>query len=393
MYCRRTALSLIASSTLFGVTACSVVPSSGPTAAQVMSVGDESNNQATQALGGIQIIDVTDDVARKLLAERSTDDFAKSLGNARLGRQQFGPGDVIEVSVWEAPPATLFGTTMSQADIGGSAGAKATVLPAQIIDTDGKIDVPFVGQVQAAGRSSTELSQAIAARLKGKANQPQVLVRLVKNATSYVTVVGDVNASSRMELTAGGERLLDALANSGGVKQPVDKTMIQVTRGDMVESLPLQTIIRDPRQNVPLHAGDVVTALFQPLSFTVLGASGKNDEINFEAQGITLSQALARAGGLNDSRSDPKGVFIFRFEPKDALNWPNQPVRTTADDKVPVVYRLNLKDPSSFFVAQSFPMSNRDLVYVSNAPVAELQKFLNLVFSVAFPVTNVIRTY
>jgi polysaccharide biosynthesis/export protein len=392
MYYRRIAISLLASSTLFGMTACSVVPSSGPTAAQVMSATDESNNQPAPALSGIQIIDVTDDVARKLLAERRTDDFAKTLGDTRLGRQQFGPGDVVEVSVWEAPPATLFGAAMSQSDIGGS-GSKATVLPAQIIDTDGNIDVPFVGQVQAAGRSSTQLSQAIAARLKGKANQPQVLVRLVKNATSYVTVVGDVNASSRMELTAGGERLLDALANSGGVRQPVDKTMIQVTRGGMVESLPLQTIIRDPRQNVPLHAGDVVTALFQPLSFTVLGASGKNDEINFEAQGITLSQALARAGGLNDARSDPKGVFIFRFEPKDALNWPNQPVRTTADDKVPVVYRLNLKDPSSFFVAQSFPMSNRDLVYVSNAPVAELQKFLNLVFSVAYPVTNVIQAY
>ena len=93
------------------------------------------------------------------------------------------------------------------------------------------------------------------------------------------------------------------------------------------------------------QAGDVVTALFQPLSFTVLGATGKNEEINFEAQGITLAQALARAGGLQDSRSDAKGVFIFRFEPANALKWPKQPAATTPEGKVPVIYRIDLKNP------------------------------------------------
>ncbi|MDR5671452.1 polysaccharide export protein, partial [Burkholderia cenocepacia] len=99
-------------------------------------------------------------------------------------------------------------------------------------------------------------------------------------------------------------RVLDALASAGGVRQPVDKITIQITRGDKVASQPLETIIKDPRQNVSLRAGDVVTALYQPFSFTALGATGKNEEVNFEAQGITLAQALARAGGLQDTRSD-----------------------------------------------------------------------------------------
>ncbi|MCC8396981.1 polysaccharide export protein [Paraburkholderia sp. MMS20-SJTR3] len=371
------------------LSSCSLVPSSGPTTAQVMKAGENENP------AGIQIVDINADVARRLVAERKPTDFADTLGSGVLARQQFGPGDTLEVSIWEAPPATLFGAFSSSSSTSSSSGggAKATVLPAQIIDSDGTIAVPFVGRIKAAGKSANELSQGIAARLTGKANQPQVMIRLVKNATSYVTVVGDVSNSTRMELTAGGERLLDALASAGGARQPVDKTTIQVTRGGEVESLPLQTIIRDPRQNVTLHAGDVITALFQPLSFTVLGATGKNDEINFEAQGITLAQALARSGGLSDARSDPKGVFIFRFEPKDALPWPHQPVQTTVDGKVPVVYRLDLKDPASFFVAQSFPMNNKDLVYISNGPVAELQKFLNLVFSAVYPVTGLIRAY
>ncbi|SDH63690.1 polysaccharide biosynthesis/export family protein [Paraburkholderia phenazinium] len=365
---------------------CSSIPTSGPSSAQI----DRASGAANPA--GIQIVDVTDDIARKLYAERSTGDFSSTLGNGTLFQQQLGVGDTIEVSIWEAPPATLFGAAQGDAKAGTS-NARVTVLPDQTIGGDGNIDVPFAGQIKAAGRTPGELQRDITARLKNIAHDPQVLVKLSRNETSYVTVVGDVASSNRMALTARGERLLDALAGAGGVKQPVDKITIQVTRGNTVASLPLETVIRDPRQNVPLHAGDVVTALFQPYSFMALGATGKNEEINFEAQGITLAQALARAGGLQDSRSDAQGVFIFRLEDAKALPWPISPVRTTADGKVPVVYRVNLRDPNSFFVAQSFMMDNKDLLYVSNAPIAEVQKFLNVVFSVAYPVITGVQTF
>jgi polysaccharide export outer membrane protein len=85
-------------------------------------------------------------------------------------------------------------------------------------------------------------------------------------------------------------------------------------------------------------------------------------------------------------------VFIFRLEDAKALQWPTSPVRTTADGKVPVVYRVNLRDPNSFFVAQNFMMDNKDLLYVSNAPIAEVQKFLNVVFTVAYPVITGLQT-
>jgi polysaccharide export outer membrane protein len=259
-------------------------------------------------------------------------------------------------------------------------------LPEQTVDDDGFIVVPFAGRVPAAGRTLLDIETDIAKRLHDKANQPEVLVRMTRNSSSNATVVGEVNLSTRVPLLPGNERLLDALAAAAGVRQPVNKMTIQVTRADNVYSLPLETIIRDPRQNVPLQPGDVVTALFQPYSFTALGATGKNEEINFETQGISLAQALARSGGLIDSRSNPRGAFIFRFEPKDALPWPHQPVMTTPQDTVPVVFRIDLSNPRSFFLMQSFPMENRDILYVSNAPITEIQKFLNVIFSVAYPI-------
>src|SRR5262249_6897332 len=108
-------------------------------------------------------------------------------------------------------------------------------------------------------------------------------------------------------------------------------------------------------------------------------------EIPFEAQGITLAQALARAGGLLDSRADAQGVFIFRFEAREALAWPREPVETTPEGRVPVIYRIDLNNPATFLVSQSFRISNHDVIYVSNAPLAELQKFLNLLGAVVGP--------
>jgi polysaccharide export outer membrane protein len=341
--------------------------------------------KAEPGLQGMQLVDLTDAVARKVIAKKSAILFSETFGTVPIQSQRIGAGDVLEVSIWEAPPGTLFNSAPVDPRL-GALTSRAMTMPEQVVSQEGFITVPFAGPVRAVGRSLPEIEGDIARQLAGKANQPQVLVRLIRNVSAKVTVVGEVNNSTLLPLTARGERLLDAIAAAGGVKQPVNKTTIQMTRGRNVFSLPLETIIRDPQQNVPLHPGDVVTALYQPLSFTALGATGKNEEINFEAQGITLAQALARAGGLLDARADAKGVFLFRFEPLEMMTWPRQPVLVTLDGKVPVIYRLDLTNPSSFFVAQNFPVDNKDLLYVSNASGAELQKFLNLVFSVIYPI-------
>jgi polysaccharide export outer membrane protein len=169
------------------------------------------------------------------------------------------------------------------------------------------------------------------------------------------------------------------------VKQPIGKVTIQISRGGRVAYMPLEAVIRDPAQNIRLEANDVVTALYQPFSFTALGQTGSSAEVPFESTGLTLAQALGRVGGLKDDRANVRGAFIFRLEDPAALD-PTvaATARRTPDGRIPVIYRIDLSNPTTFFAAQSFPVRDKDILYVSAAPLSDFQRFFGMVSSMTF---------
>ena len=377
-------LALLLAFTLAG---CSSLGASGPSTSRIRSTADHASVLAAD----IKVIALDDAAARRVIGANRNFGLAQALGDGIPFGAVIGKGDVLDIAIWEAPPAALYASALGdpRATSSGST-ARGTSLPEQMVDTTGRITVPFVGQVTVAGRTPDQVQREIVGRLQGLAHQPQVIVRVSRNATANVTVVGDVASSARVPLSPKGERLLDVIASAGGVRQPVGKTTIRVSRGDKVASVPLEQVINDPAQNIRLQADDVVTALFQPYSFTSLGAVGNNAEIPFEGTGMSLAQALGRIGGLRDDRADVRGVFIFRLEDPSALDPAVAAgARTTPEGKIPVIYNVDLRNPASFFVAQDFPIRDHDVLYVSNAPGADLQKFVNIVSSMAFSIIGI----
>ena len=364
----------------------------------------------SSAKSPIYIVDLNTAITERFKRTQGSADFATTMGGAVAVGSIVGKGDTLEILIWEAPPAVLFGNMIGSGGYSGGEGASASAnygqlmpgravpLPAQMVDTDGTIQVPFVGRVMALGRSSSDIEKEIIRRLRNKAHAPQVTVQITGKGVSTATVVGEVANSRVISLTSKGERILDALAYAGGSRQPVNKMTVQLTRGTLVKTIALEDIVRDPRQNVILAPGDVLALYFQPLSFTALGASGRNEEIPFEATGVTLAQALGRIGGLQDQRADPSGLFVFRFEKPETLGLdPRNPIvagRATslpmdAQGRIAVIYRINLRDPGSFFAAQNFPVRDKDILYVSNAPLADFQKILALASSIVIPLVTV----
>lgn len=353
----------------FSLSGCDSLPSSGPVTKNVEAASDSAT------LDNIAVIDIDKPVIDRLALSQKDMAFSETFKIDPPEEYRIGKGDMLEVTIWEAPPATLFMTTMDQVQF--SLGM--IEFPQQLVRNDGTIVIPFSGAVYVAGLTVSEVERDIVERLKKKAHQPQVLVRVARNVTANVKMLGEFTNNVPLPLTSKGEKLLDAVAAAGGLRQPVNKMTLQLARGSVVRAMPMEKVLEDPEQNVYLMPDDIVTALHQPLSLTMLGAISKNEEQDFETPGITLAQALARSGGLQDARADARGVFIFRHE-----------TRASAEPQ-PTIYRLDLKNPASIFLAQGFTMQDKDVIYISNAPSTDLAKFLELLGAatraVAPPVT------
>ena len=370
----------------FGLAGCSTLGGAGPSADQVRESAVDEETRAA-----IQIVELDRDVAARLETYRSAASFAQTFGASQISSTIIGPGDILDIAIWEAPPAALFGATMASSDAragGGADLAQNADIPQQQVGEDGKVSVPFIGRISVAGSTPQQVEEAIVARLSGRANDPQALVRLTQNESRTVTVLGAVSRSGRMVLSARGERVLDALADAGGSSEAVDQSTIQIARGSLRAAMPLESIIADPEQNIGLRPGDVITVQHQPFSFVALGAVTQNAEIPFEGAGINLAEALGRVGGLNDRRADVKGVFVFRMEPLAvAENLTAQgPIETTADGRVPVIYSLRMTDAQSLFAMQDFAMRDGDILYIATAPGVEIERFISTLSSTAFSI-------
>lgn len=366
------------------LSACAGLPSSGPSAKKVVALGQQSAVDVPE----VELIEVDGELAQSLYRAQVNQSLVQ-LGGGAASAGAIDVGDVLDITIWEAPPAVLFGGALSSM---GSGSAQQTKLPEQAVTARGTVSVPFVGDIKVAGKTPVQVQDIIKGRLKKMANQPQVMVRLVQNNAANVSVIRAGN-SVRLPLTTAGERVLDAVAAVGGSTANVQDTNVQLTRGDVVKTVALEDLVANPRQNIRLKRGDVVTLITNPNSFTAMGAVGRTQQINFSVKGLSLAEAVGRMGGLQDYRSDARGVFVFRYTPLAELpsesqeKWIAQGFGSEAE--IPTVYRVNMAEANALFAMQRFPIRNKDVLYVSNAPLSEVQKFLSFVFS---PVTSGVNT-
>lgn len=379
--------SVLSVAIVLGISACSSLPTSGPNHSAVL---DMNQTDSSRFANKVNVVELNDALVQKMYLAQQNQKFSgfTGVGDGSDYAGAVNVGDVLEISIWEAPPAVLFGTTFSSE---GQGSGHVTQLPTQMVNQNGTVTVPFVGNIRVAGKTPEAIQAQIIAALSRKANQPQVVVKVANNFSSDVTVIRQ-GSTVRMPLTANNERVLDAVAAVGGTSENIEDVTVQLTRGNQVKTLAFETLIADPAQNIMLRSGDVVSLLNTPYKFTGLGALGNNQQMRFSSSGITLAEAIGKMGGLIDTRSDPRGVFVFRYTPFSQLDYQAQQEWLakgySAGTDVPTVYRVNLLEPQSMFLLQRFPIQNKDIVYVSNAPLAEFQKFLSMIFSITSPLTS-----
>ncbi|MGA2288045.1 polysaccharide biosynthesis/export family protein [Bradyrhizobium sp.] len=367
--------------------ACSLLPGTGPNS-------DAVNGNATAGLQSTAslpyaLVDVTADTIG-FLSQPNLITFKGEFPDKRpKPTQDIGIGDVLNISIFEAAPGGLF--TPGQA--AGARPGNFVDLPAQAVDQKGSIYVPYAGEIPAAGRTIPDIQQAIVARLRNRAIEPQVVVSLNQQHSSVVSVLGDVNTPNVLALNSVGERLLALIARAGGPKFEAIESYVTLQRDGKRVRVLLSRVVHDPRENIFIRPNDVIFLTHEAPTFTALGALnqnvfGFNSEIPFDVETLTLVQAMGKAGGLNDQQSDPREIYVYRYEERPFLEKLGIDTKRFIFDRIPTIYHVNVRDPSGMLLAAAFQIRSKDVMYVANAKVVDYYKLLTLINNTAATVSN-----
>jgi len=273
---------------------------------------------------------------------------------------RIGIGDVLQITVWDHPELTIpAGSQRSSQDSGN------------VVNENGDIYYPYIGYVQVAGKITQNIREEVTERLSAYLESPQVDVSVAAFRSQRIYVSGAVGTPGVYPLTNVPTRLVDAISQAGGLEENGDWRHVVLTRKGNDYLLSLKDVFEKGNKyhNVLLQAGDVINVpLGNDRKVFVLGEVASSQTLPMGRNGLTLAEAISNVGGLNERQSDATGVFVIR-----------RAEGASADsDHLIDLYQLNLKDATALVLADSFVLNNRDMVYVTAAPLSRWNRVVSL---------------
>jgi len=276
---------------------------------------------------------------------------------------KIGPGDILSITVWDHPELTIPSGQFRRADEAG-----------HVVAEDGTIFYPYVGTLKVAGQTTREVRVLLAKRLTKTIKNPQVDVRVISFRSKRVYVVGEVVKPGLLEINDVPTSMLDAINRAGGLTKDADHSQILLTRAGKTWRVDLQALYEEGAidQNVMLEPDDIVYVPDRGLNKVfVLGEVQKPGSYFMNKRRMTLAEALAEAGYINQDKANPHWIFVMRGQ-----------------GDVPELYHLDAKSPDALLLADRFRLQPRDILYVDTADVARW----NRVITNVLPTVNLLNS-
>lgn len=378
---RSMAATLFAAMALAG---CDKTPRGGPLAWEIA-------DPAMEGQVNYDLIPIDPDVARLARIDRVYAMPPDYIRTAPEDYAKIAPGEELTVTIWENVDEGVF----------TSVGARNSEIGTVTVDEVGQIFLPYVGFVDASGRTVAELRRDIRASLAERTLDPQIEIRRAKETPRSVSIQGVVASPGVYPLSSGQDTLLRILARSGGSTLAPELTFVTLRRIGRTIRLPLSVIYAQPNYDVTLISGDTLILEKDPRYYTALGAVRSPGRREFTGPDMTLMDALGVSGGLNDEQANPTGVFVYRFEEADRLARYRFKRIMAPDNPTPVdqmgietlslpsaavspglhrvIYQLDMRRPDALFYAKAFQVREDDLIFVTNAPIVEWRKIMSLI--------------
>lgn len=270
---------------------------------------------------------------------------------------RIGPGDVLSIIVYDHPELTIpAGAERSAAEAGNQ------------VRNDGTIFYPFIGRVAVEGKTLDEVRELISQRLANFIFEPQVDVGVADFRSQKVLVSGAVAQPGSLPVTSVPLTLADAISQAGGARDNANWHEIILTRDGDEQRLSLYALLRqgDQTQNRLLRDGDVLhVPSAENQAVAVMGQVRAAGNIALGNERLSLTDALARAGGINETTAQPSGIFVIRGQGEGS-------------DKLATVYQLDIRNATAFTLGSHFQLQPQDVVYVTTAPLARWNRVISL---------------
>jgi polysaccharide biosynthesis/export protein len=355
------------------------MPANGPAGTDVVSASAETVPNAVNSVP-YALVKLTPEVVKSLGEYEPR--FSNSFVDRRPPRAfRFDVGDVLAVTIYEGGHLVPTEDTLRTGNF--------ITLPNQAVDDKGNVSVPYAGVIRARGRTQVEVQEAIVDALKSRSRDPQVVVALIEQRTSLVSVLGEVNRPDRFPASMAGVRVLDAITRAGGPKAQGFDSFVILERDGRRVTLPFGALVYQASNNIYVRPDDTIFVYTEPQTFLAFGATGTGgaggtgaagvvagSQIKFDAWRISLAEAVAKAGGLSDATADPASVFLYRGEPREVAQRLGLDCSKFEGPIIPIIFNLNLRDPAGYFLATEFEIRNKDVLYISNSTSVQIMKFL-----------------
>lgn len=305
-------------------------------------------------------------IAMDRASRGEADILPPALADYRPDAYAIGPGDLLYITVWDHPELTVPAGPQQQLNAAG-----------RLVQSDGTLFYPYIGRIEAAGRTPGELRDQLSQRLARYIESPQVDVSVLTYASQRVWVTGATAQSAAIPLTVVPLTLNDAISQAGINPTEADLSGLRLTRDGVTYTLDLD---QQARGRVYLRDDDHLYIPFlDAKEIFVVGEVMQPGAFDFRTGSISLSQALGRARGLAQTTSNGNAVYVIRG---------SQDLETTPS----AIYHLEAKSPAAFAVASQFELLPGDVVFVGAAGITRWNRFVTQLLPFSGIISNAART-